>query len=115
MNVRVALAALLLFAPLAAEESLPPLHETELSEFDLAALQAGEWVEHEMTGPQWPAKAGKKVARRMSCVKVEGPVVRVEVTWRNAAPVYDGLVLVYEADRETRKIRRAWSGKAGGA
>ena len=117
----LALTAALLAAPRAARSeepapSLPAVWESELADYDVGALAAGDWVEYELAGPAWPVPAaGKKPSRRLACVAADEAGVWVEVTQKNVSPATDGLVLALRVGRADRKTTRAIWAKAGQA
>ncbi|MCE9584959.1 MAG: hypothetical protein K8T20_20905 [Planctomycetes bacterium] len=110
---------LALSAPAPAEDpkapSLPQVRESDLADWDVASLSPGDWVEHELAGPGSPATAGnKRPARRLACVAVEEAVVWVEVTMKNAGPVWEGMVLSLGARKSDGKVTKAFWGKPSG-
>jgi hypothetical protein len=117
MRTRAPSLLLLAALPLAAEppEPAPAVYESEMAEYDVGALSAGEWVEYELSGPGWAAPAAaKKAVRRLACVGVEGDVARVEVTLKNAGAPWEGHVLSLDVRRSDRLVSAAFWGRAGG-
>lgn len=93
----------------------PPVRENDLAEWDVAALVAGEWAEHELAGPSAPpAQGSRRPSRRLACVAVESETVWVEVTMKNAGKTWEGMVLLLGARKSDGKVAQAFWGKPGG-
>jgi hypothetical protein len=92
----------------------PAVHENDLADWDIAALAAGDWAEHELAGRSAPATTGnKRPARRLACVAVEAELAWIEVTMKNAGKDWDGMVLSLGAKKSDGKVTRAWWGRSG--
>jgi len=92
----------------------PAVHENDLADWDVAALAAGDWAEHELAGRSAPATTGnKRPARRLACVAVEADVAWVEVTMKNAGKDWDGMVLSLGARKSDGKVTKALWGRSG--
>jgi len=92
----------------------PQVWETDLCDWDAAALKEGDWVEYELSSPSVTAAPGKRPARRFACVGLDGETAWVEVTEKNAGPAKDGMVLALGVSRETGRVTAAFWGRAGG-
>ncbi len=100
----------------AEEASAPAVRENDLADWDVAALAAGDWAEFELAGPSAPPAAGnKRPSRRLACVGVEGDLVWVEVTMKNAGRAWEGMVLCLGARKADGKVAKAYWGKPGAA
>ncbi|KAF0245877.1 MAG: hypothetical protein FD180_1236 [Planctomycetota bacterium] len=98
----------------AEEPEAPPVHENDLADWDVPALSAGDWAEHELAGPSAPVTSGnKRPSRRLACVAVEEEMVWVEVTMKHAGKTWDGMVLSLGARKPDGKVTRACWGRTG--
>ncbi|MEK7465976.1 MAG: hypothetical protein AAB074_01060 [Planctomycetota bacterium] len=108
------LAAMCSGASRAEEPAAPAVHENDLADWDIAALAAGDWAEHELAGRSAPVTAGnKRPSRRLACVAVEEDLAWVEVTMKNAGKEWESMVLSLGARKSDGKVARACWGRSG--
>jgi len=90
----------------------PAAHEGDFSAYDLAGVRAGDWVEFDVLIAS-AAGEGGLLQMRIACVAESPETLWIEGDDVILARFWPGTSFLYEVDRGTRVVRRAWWGKPG--